>query len=788
MRLYIKGLIRERWGSRRFFRFLFSYIVLVIMLLTIVSSVIYGSFLSVLEKEVEGATLSTLSQVRETVDARLREINRMAMQIAADPLLTPFMIAEGGYEKYQSVSELKKYRSANEFVEDIVIHYHAKDPSLLYAASGTYQIDNYFEKVFPFRDWGKEQFLSMASSLESAKIKPLKRGGPDGQKSSPYMVYFYPLSEGTALFLINENALSKMIRPVLQEYSGFVFVLDEQEAVMTQVMQSVPKEDAAPILEAVTGGSPGKASKESLAVRQEQYSLMRLESDTSGWTYLAAMPAEQVWKKVNETRRLFHYTLAAVLLLGIGMACAFAVRNYEPIWRLAGSLRKQQGASKRVDELTLISEAIHEADRENEALLHKLKTQASLLRETYLQAWLGGKLRTEEDWCQANEVLDMDSGRSQYRVFLFLVDEYDRFFRENTKTIQDLIWYSFMKAAEQLAGTAGAGYAAEYREGKGMVLVLRAAAGNEDRAEELANSANALFQQHYKMTLTIGIGQAVGSPDAVPDSYAQAIQASRYRLIQGGDRAILYSRIRPAIDSKLWYPLEKERDLVKAIRQGNKAAMQQILEDMMASVIAQPILLEQIEFICFDIVNTVMKTLVEMEITLPDADEVVEKLFVSDVETVEEWAARMLAFCRQVCHSVEQNKESKNTALLEQLQDYVNGHYQNPSIHLEQIADEFGFSPSYLTRYFKNQTGQSLMQHIDSLRMEKAKKLLVETDLTLGEMLQQVGYIDATNFIRKFKKAEGVTPMQYRSIVQGGGPSPSEAKAESRPPLRPDPV
>ena len=55
------------------------------------------------------------------------------------------------------------------------------------------------------------------------------------------------------------------------------------------------------------------------------------------------------------------------------------------------------------------------------------------------------------------------------------------------------------------------------------------------------------------------------------------------------------------------------------------------------------------------------------------------------------------------------------------------------------------------------------MRYIDTLRMEQAKRLLQSTQLTIREIVKEVGYTDVSNFMRKFKKNEGITPTQYRN-------------------------
>ena len=82
------------------------------------------------------------------------------------------------------------------------------------------------------------------------------------------------------------------------------------------------------------------------------------------------------------------------------------------------------------------------------------------------------------------------------------------------------------------------------------------------------------------------------------------------------------------------------------------------------------------------------------------------------------------------------------------------------------IANECNITTSYLVRFFKSETGYTPMQYVDMRRMEIAKNLLINSNLNLKQIVEQSGYIDESNFIRKFKKAENVTPMNYRKRYQ----------------------
>lgn len=785
----IKRLWSGRKWSNRFYHYLFSYVFLVVVLLLGVSGVVYGSFLNVLQQEVEESTIATLSQVKDAMDTRINEMDRMALQISTNPLLTPFAATENGYGMFQAVRELKKHRSTNSFIYDIMLHYHHRDPALLYSASGTYESAPYFSRVYGLgmdENQGGD-FITLLASTDSSGLRSVGHIKGDDPYAGELVTYIYPLSRtstgyGTLFFLFREQDLNRMIQNVLKDYTGAIYILNEQGEQVTQVLNQTTDEKSQNILEAVNQrNGEGSETIRTVSIDREPYSIVQLTSEHNGWSYISAMPTRQLLSKVNDTRRIFQYAVMAVFLLGLFIAFALAIRNYRPILKLTGTLRDsrlREALPKKTDELAFIAEAIGKVTRENEGLLEKLKGQAGIIKENHVTAIVEGKIRTLPELEVMLTVPDPDFklDEKHYAVMLFLIDDYDQFKQENTHSMQDIVRYSLSKVVENLSMEIGAGYAVNYMNGRGVVTLLNIREGCQKQAllNTIATEAKKFFKQTYRFSVTAGIGGIYSDFSKVHQSYSEADYAARYRLVKGGNQVISYSEINRDKEGILWYPLETEKQLVKAIKQGNGDDVEQAIRMMISGIASQSISIEKIEFICFDIINTVMKTLVEMDIPPDGYDASVEKLFVPHLETMEELEHQMVGFCHQVCRYVNDHKESKNHVLLEQLVAYVDKNYSEPGINLDRIAEEFGFSASYLTRFFKNQTGHSLMRYIDDIRMEKARKLLKETDQTLGDMIKEIGYTDTTNFIRKFKKLEGVTPIQYRNLVRGSSLSISK--------------
>ena len=83
-------------------------------------------------------------------------------------------------------------------------------------------------------------------------------------------------------------------------------------------------------------------------------------------------------------------------------------------------------------------------------------------------------------------------------------------------------------------------------------------------------------------------------------------------------------------------------------------------------------------------------------------------------------------------------------------------------ISLSVLAEQFHLNPQYISQLFKSEIGVGFLTYLTNIRMEKAKKLLLSTSLSIAEVAEQSGYGDYRVFTKVFKKTESSTPSQYR--------------------------
>ena len=111
-------------------------------------------------------------------------------------------------------------------------------------------------------------------------------------------------------------------------------------------------------------------------------------------------------------------------------------------------------------------------------------------------------------------------------------------------------------------------------------------------------------------------------------------------------------------------------------------------------------------------------------------------------------------------------RESDAAALAERVRLYLQENYNQP-VDFSSLADSLAVSAPYLSKLFHEQEGKSPSRYLTDLRMRKAQKLLMDTQLTVREIAVRVGYPDPFHFSRNFKNAMGISPAQFREERAG---------------------
>jgi AraC-like DNA-binding protein len=119
---------------------------------------------------------------------------------------------------------------------------------------------------------------------------------------------------------------------------------------------------------------------------------------------------------------------------------------------------------------------------------------------------------------------------------------------------------------------------------------------------------------------------------------------------------------------------------------------------------------------------------------------------------------------RQIIEVIRQAPVQRTAdPIAERVSDYIKAHLSE-EITVSQIAEKMHISVYYLSHVFKDTTGTTIIEYRNELRLTRSKQLLIETDLSISEIAQDVGFGTASYFTEIFSRSEKISPVKYRTL------------------------
>lgn len=134
---------------------------------------------------------------------------------------------------------------------------------------------------------------------------------------------------------------------------------------------------------------------------------------------------------------------------------------------------------------------------------------------------------------------------------------------------------------------------------------------------------------------------------------------------------------------------------------------------------------------------------------------------INSMKDYEELRSWFLAKISDASRNVESKKQESSLSMVEKAKEYMQENYAK-DLSLDDVSKTVNISPYYFSKLFKEEEGRNFIDYLTEIRIDKAKELLMDKNLSMKEICAAVGYSDPNYFSRSFKKNVGVTPTEYR--------------------------
>jgi len=732
--------------SKLLYKYIFSYTLMFFIPLVTMSVIIYLNSVGSLREGIEQSNLDKLNQVKNITDERMKELGKLAARISYDSRLTPFMVSDG-FNGKEAIDELNKYKANSSIINDLILNYRGDDH--VYSSEGSYSLKT-FENKYHLSESNMGSITQLLQN-DLPVIFPAKPVKVNNAEEERLLIYTYPIKRnlerpyGSVTYLIEESAITGLIKNALGDFQGDAFIFDHEHHILTSSLHS----------ETISKAEMKKLGKikdgvTSLKINSEEYSVLSVKSELSGWTFITVMPTDQFFQKVVSLQRLLVMILVSIIISGMGFAVILARKQYLPIHNLLDYIKtNRMSDDEDMNELETIKVTIDKVFKDHASLSMKINSQAPYVRYQYLTRILNGKLADEKE---INRLLDSnDIPMKKAGYFVAVVSLKDLSMQKQEEMIQFLGELSLPDAIC---------YGVEVGFKEAIALIVSVDKRAPEDMQDIVENLKVYMEAQLGLEPILAVGNICTEKSKINRSFIEALAVLEYRILHGDKSITLFEEISPSQDQTIGYPKDEQIKLAQSLKQGDQIVALETVSHMFTGMIKADISVYMVRCICFDIINTVLKA--ANEAGLDDSHYHIHEIV--EFHSIEELERSLEPVILAICSEVERKNETTSNKLGNEIIEYIQKSFTNYGLSLEGTAQLFKLSTSYLSRFFKEQTGVTFTQYVWNLRFAEVKRKLAETDETIRDIVLTAGYMDVANFTRKFRKAEGVTPGQYRAL------------------------
>ncbi|NIK78053.1 YesN/AraC family two-component response regulator [Paenibacillus castaneae] len=767
----MKSGIRFNWNrfkSKLLVTYTLSYILIFLVPLSCVTFIIYHNATTNLRSEIEQSNVNQLNQVRLSIDNQMNNLLETANTISFDEHLTKFMVSHPYYSR-EAIASLARYKTSNTMLEELFLYYRGDDK--IYSSQGMTDLDLVFGDMFRFDRWQPEEIKQSLNETAVTTVRPAEYVTVHSRKESMLAMLFPiktndPYPYGTILYLMKEEQLTGVMDSILNDFSGSSYILSGTGDVLTANYRG----------DALRGNDLRSLIKlepgiHNIELGGERYSVVTVKSRVNGWTYVTAIPSYQFFEQVGQIRTIILLVFFITVLVGIAAAMLLARRQYHPIRDLLEFASLQDGVkekSKSRNEWDWIKQTIHDYHA-------RIDMQEPFVRNQYLMLLFkhGKPDDPEIERMIVQSGLELPEQACCFTIILNL-DEQSR--DEQSWEDQQALraWLNQLDLSELQARIYGVEFSVTHQLALMVTLLPSEEEDMASRVSLVVDELDEQLAQRLSRRPNLGVGTVYDDLSGLNQSFLEAASALEQRRLTFSSRVAYFDELAEpsaAVSSEsYWIPKKSLLKLEQSLKQGNEATAIQLIADMMEMLKRENLSVGLLRCLCFDVLNSLLRTAAELGM-----DEVHGEISsLHAFETLEGLENRLSSLAVQICSEATHQTETAQPALMDEIVAYVAQNYADYTLSLEHIALKYDTSTSYLSRSFKEKTGLNFTQYIWQCRLKEVILQLNHTSAPLKEIIERVGYLDAPNFIRKFKKETGYTPGQYRKLHSISGSVPTE--------------
>ncbi|WP_214630857.1 helix-turn-helix domain-containing protein [Paenibacillus agaridevorans] len=745
-----------------------------IVLMVIIALSFWLSFIGTvgrLEKDLKDVHYALLNQIDNKIELSFRETERNLLKLMNEMEFVYFM-----YDSY--IDESEKYVNFYSLFNKVTSFTHSNTQLTSVYIYSDVSGNMLMNKVYVPGSENNEEWLvehiNMDGYIKWLPTHQIWEGAVSRDVVTlirPYPAISKPgFRKGLVAVNIDELLLQRMIAGIYEsKYSGQTIIMDQEGQVVTHSdrSQRYGSADSLPFAKQIMAG--GAKGEFTIDWHGTKHSVFYMKSEYTDWNIVTVIPNSDVYKPISSTRDLLIVVALGMIVVALLVLFYFNHTTFKPIERLAGKMfgvyrTPQTEAARRLHGFSSLETMFDQISLDREHLERQVRDFKPVLKWRLMTDMLTGN---KTEYAAVGHQLEYIGIKLYPRYYIVCSAEIEKGEQLGSR---DLALYTFMlcNVAEELINMEHAGIAVDLGGGKAVILISFAEGDEEQnhlRALAVLDLLLKAMEREFKLSVTVGLGRCYPDMSDIPKSYDQSLKALQYKLLFGSDAVISIEDISTSQNQDYYHIVKKAERITESLKQSDDERVKLYVKEMFADALGSnlsPDLIKQLSF------ELIMKSLQMISFIGIDPEETIASLgnLHQRITACDNWQdiERIVAsVLEQIAANIAEKRSSRGkNKTVDSILSYIQEHYHESELSLDQLADKFELSPPYISKLFKEHTERNFIDYLIEIRIAASKQFLHDRSMKVNDVAEAVGYTNTRSFLRAFKKYTGLTPTEFR--------------------------
>lgn len=762
--------------------YLVGYIIVLFIPLAI-CSVYYRNLIKTISEDDIAGKRSDLDHSVALVDTMLNELGYLGDSLATNTAVNQFKRAEDpfAYPKSYQINKLQaqlpELYQINPSIFNYYIFFNRSDmvinKSIAYRYEDFYNLYMHPEESTSYEQW-KDTIKNTTKEygLQPAKIYNYRKENTTyysyTEEKKNFLVYNRPLildggisdKSGLIRFYIETSYIDTLM-PVVSEENGGAFLLTDSkmQPIYCNISEGIVSEEE---LLQIT-----ETEESFVKFKGNRYFLIHLASSESGLHYYTLYPEKSIHVRKTSAMIAAVFSIATALFIGLLLSLYMSRRSAGSVNEVLKEISKEtEYYDSHLAVFSHLKSTYNKLIRENLTLSDAMEKQKPFIRSAFINRLIYGGNTSDAELVKMMSALQIAWQNRRLCVLVL------RFYGGGMDLMnQDSTWLDScaisvleildQKMPDSLYVNSGDGQ---------IVLILNEKDAGEvffrEQTERYICEIKEELPSNIAERMVVYGGSQITQFTDIHKSYNQAVHMFQKEKEQLENAVVWYN---DNSDVMPFYPsADMERRLTYLVSSGDEKGLHEEMGGLLKVYIIEntlPIYLQ--EMFLSELQVIMFRILPSLDMEKKECQEYYRQLEENHNRPLLEQITRTIHIYETVCSFVKQKQNGIDSGkMIPAVVSYIETNYGDCNLSLNAVAAVFELSESNLSMIFKQTMGMNFSSYLEGIRIDKAKELLGETKMKVGEISEQVGYYSVNSFCRAFKRVTGSNASEYRNGIK----------------------